>query len=152
MVFHTLPGFEFGQTHLELARTLFEHIVDNELVDDAVVALLHLACGETIGLDRAFASVDGDELGLVGLVGCSGVEIEFGGIGSVLAAEGHFLVAAAYIESVLEVELVVLAVDIDNAVATYINYTESRRSRKYSALRGSIVSSSTTLVTGTTPP
>ena len=124
---HGVPyaaGLEFGQTHLELTGTLFEHIVDNELVDDAVIALLHLASGEAVGLDRAFASVDGDELGLVGLVGCGGVEIEFGGVGSVLAAEGHFLVTAAYIESVLEVELIVLAVDIDNAVATYINYTE----------------------------
>ena len=67
-MFRDAAGLELGETHLKLAGTFFKHIVDNELIDHAVVALFHFACGEGIGFERTLAAVDGDELGFVFLV------------------------------------------------------------------------------------
>ena len=103
---HGVPyrtGHQLGQPHLELAGTFFEHVVDDKLVDDAVVAFFHLAGFEAVGLYGSFAAVDGDELGLVCLVGRSRVDVEFGGVGIVLAAECHIAFSAADVDGVLEV-------------------------------------------------
>ena len=46
---HRVPhasGLQFGEAHLQLAGAFFQHVGHDELVDDAVVAVLHLACGE----------------------------------------------------------------------------------------------------------
>ena len=51
---HSVPHaawLQFGQSHLQLAWTLFKHIRHDELIDYSVVALLHLADGKRVGLD-----------------------------------------------------------------------------------------------------
>ena len=124
---HGVPDrtrFELGQTHLELAGAFLEDIVDDQLVDDAVVAVLHLTCGEAVGLKGTLAAVDGDELGLVLLVGGCRVDVEVGGLSRILALEDDVLLATAYIEGVLEVEFIVLAVNGHDAVTSDVDNTE----------------------------
>lgn len=55
------PGLKLCQTHLQLAGTLLKHIVDDKMIDYAVVVLLHLAGGERVGFQRTFAAVDADD-------------------------------------------------------------------------------------------
>ena len=117
-------------------RDLFKHVVDDELVDDAVVALGKRSGGEAVGLDSALSSVDGDQLGLVVLVGAGGIDVELGRVPGVLAAEGHLLVALAYIKSVLEMKLIVLAVDIDDAVATNVDDSKLAAGKEILSLQG----------------
>ncbi len=124
---HSVPdtsGLELSETHLQLAWALLEDIIDNELVDHTVIALLHLSGCKTVGFDRTLASVDGNELCFLSCVSSCGVEIEFGGICSILTAECDLLVTTAYVKCILEVGFVILTVDIDDAVTTYINNTK----------------------------
>ena len=124
---HGVPhtaGLELGESHLELARTLLKHIVYYQLIDHTVVALLHLAGGKTVCLERAFASVNSYELCLVCLVGRGRIDVEFSRIGCILATESHFLISSSHVKGILKMELIILSVDIDNTVTTYIYYTK----------------------------
>ena len=112
---------QFGQTHLELAGTFLEDVVHDELVDDTVVALLQLAGSHAVCLERALASVDGNPLRLVLLVCRGGVQVELGRIGSILALEGHLLVSAAHVESLLEFQFIFLPVNRHDAVSTDVD-------------------------------
>ena len=126
---HGVPcgaGVELGQSELQLAGSFLEHIVDYELIDGAVVALLQGADGSPDGgLERAFAAVEGNPLRLVVLVGGGRVEVELGRLLGVLRAEEHLLVhvlvladvSPADVECLLRREGVLLAVDDDDAVA-----------------------------------
>ena len=87
--------FQFCQSHLQLARTFFKYVVNNQLVDNAVVAFFHLSCRERICFQRTFASVDGDQLSFVLLVSSSGVDIEFCRFAGIFALESNFLLASA---------------------------------------------------------
>ena len=80
---HGVPGstrVELSQSELQLAGSFLEHVVDDKLVDGAVVALLQRAYGSPDGsLQRALSTVEGDPLGLVVLVGGGAVEVELSG-------------------------------------------------------------------------
>ena len=124
---HGVPyrtGLKLRQAHLQLAGAFLQYVAHYQLIDDAVVALLHLAGEDAVGLQRALASVDGDELHGVFLVRVGRVDVELGRVLIVLALEHHVLVAAAHIEGVLEVELVLLAVYLHDAVAAGVDYAE----------------------------
>ena len=81
---HRVPGstgIELGQTELQLAGSLFQYVVDDELVDSAVVALLQRAYGSPDGsLQLTLASVEGHPLRLIVLMRRGRVEVELGGI------------------------------------------------------------------------
>ena len=117
---------ELCQTELQLAWALFEYVVDDELIDGAVVGLFNSSYRSPYGsLQRALAAVEGYPLGLEMLVGGSAVEVELSRILRVLAAELHRLVhvlalshvTATDIESLLGRECILLAINDDPAVA-----------------------------------
>ncbi len=126
---HGVPGstgVELGQTELQLAGAFFQHVVDNEFIDGAVVALLQRTHGAPHGsLQRTLAAVEGDPLCLVVLMGRSRVQVELGGFLCILRAEEHLLVhvlvladvAATDVEGLLGRQGILLAVDDDPAVA-----------------------------------
>ena len=72
---HGVPGstrIELGQTKLELTGAFLKNVVDDELVNGAVVALLKRAYGTPDGsLQRTLTTVEGNPLRLVVLVGRS---------------------------------------------------------------------------------
>ena len=93
---HRVPDgtrIQLGQSELQLAGTLLQHIVHDELVDSTVVGLLYSSHRSPDGsLQRAATTVEGDPLGLVVLMGGSRVQIELGWILRILRTELHFLV------------------------------------------------------------
>ena len=116
--------FQFCQSHLQLARTFFKYVVNNQLVDNAVVAFFHLSCRERICFQRTFASVDGDQLSFVLLVGSSGVDIEFCRFAGIFALESNFLLASAYIQCIFEVQRIFLAVNSYDTFAANVDNTQ----------------------------
>lgn len=75
---HCVPyasGFQFCESHLQLAGVFFKYIAYNQLIDHAVIAFFHLSGSKGIGFDRSFSSVNGDKLGFVSMVGSRGVQI-----------------------------------------------------------------------------
>ena len=126
---HGVPdgtGVELCQTELQLAGAFLEHVVDDELVDGAVVGFLDGSHGSPDGsLQRTLTAVEGNPLRLVVLVGGGRVQVELGRLLGVLRAELHLLVhvlvladvAAADVEGLLRREGILLAVDDDDAVA-----------------------------------
>ena len=93
---HGVPGstrIELCQAQLQLAGTFFQHVVDNEFINGAVVALLQRTNGSPNGsLQGTFATVEGNPLRLVVLMGSGSVQVELSGFLGILRAEEHFLV------------------------------------------------------------
>jgi hypothetical protein len=126
---HGVPGstrIQLGETKLQLTGTFLKDIVDDELIDGAVVTLLQGADRSPNGsLQRALTTVEGDPLGLIVLVGSGTVEVELGRLGSILRTEQHLLVdililgnmATTNIQCLLGREGILLTIDDNNAVA-----------------------------------
>ena len=93
---HGVPGstrVELGQTELQLAGTFLEHVVDDELIDGTVVALLERTYRTPYGsLERTLTTIEGNPLRLVVLVSRSGVQVELGRLLGILGAELDHLV------------------------------------------------------------
>ena len=98
---------EFGHTHLQLAGG--EHLVDDHLVDVALVA--HL---ERTHVSH-YSVLLGNLLAGIGGMGGGGVEVELGGVLAVLGGEHHVTVAASDIESLLEAERIGLVAHLHDA-------------------------------------
>ena len=108
MVFHTEPGSQFRESHLQLVGTAvfhsFQYIFHNQLVYDTVVAVFHFSImvGDAqcifLGVGFLKLGIGGNQLSNIGFVGRGRVDVELGGIGSVVALEGYFLISAAYVK------------------------------------------------------
>ena len=96
-------GSEFGHAHLQLASG--EHLVDNHLVDVALVAHLQTTHVSNHGVGL------GDFLAGIFLVGGAGVEVELGGFLGILRAEDDIPVATADVKGFLVVEFKHLVAD-----------------------------------------
>ena len=114
------------QTKLQLAGAFLQHVVHNELIHRAVVALFQRANGTPYGsLQRTFTSVEGNPLRLVVLVGSSAVQIELGWFLGILRTEKYLFVhvlvltdmSATDIESFLRRKCILLTVNDYHAVA-----------------------------------
>ena len=130
---------ELGQTKLELAGAFLQYVVDDELIDGAVVALLQRTDrSPDCSLQRALTTVEGDPLGLIVLVGGGRVQVELSRLRGILRAEEHLLVnilvladvATTNVQRLLGRECILLAIDDDNTVAlatvdnTYLTVVE----------------------------
>ena len=110
------------------------------------------AFAERICFQRTFASVDGDQLSFVLLVGSSGVDIEFCRFAGIFTLESNFLLASAYIQCIFEVQRIFLAVNSYDTFAANVDNTQFATFEEYLAFSGSIVSSTSSFVAGTAPP
>ena len=124
------------QTHLKLTRTFLKNVINNQLIDYAVVAFGKRAGFDLVRLDCALPAVDRDQLCLVMFVGACGIDVEFGGISGILASEGNFFVSLTDIQRILEMQFVILAVHIHYAVATGIDHTKLAAFQKILRLEG----------------
>ena len=93
---HGIPystRIELCQTKLQLAGTLLQHVVHDELIDRTVVGLFHGSHWSPYSsLQRTLTAIERDPLGLVMLVSGSGVQVELSRILRILRAKLHFLV------------------------------------------------------------
>ena len=136
---HRVPdraGLEFRKAHLQLTGTLFQHVVHDELVDDAVVGVFHPAGGEGIGLEGTFAAVYGNELGLIGFVGRGRVQVELGRIRAVFAPEDDIFVPPPYIQGFFEPQDIVLSANCYDAFPSHIDDAQFPALQEISGLQG----------------
>ena len=137
---------QLGQSHLQLTGSLFQRGVYNQLVDGTLVALSPCSQGFLLsthdgGLQRLYltvlTSVQRHPLGLVVLVGSSGVQVELGRLLGILRTEDDLLVrvdvlavlvlaqpSTTDIQRLAVSQGVLLSVYDDNTVSTRIDDTQ----------------------------
>ncbi len=108
---HTAGG-QFGHTHLQL--TSGQHLIDNHLVDIALVRHFQTSHVGHHGILLR------DLLAGILSVGCGRVEVEFGWLVRIFRAEHHVAVATADVKCLLEVELELLVAHLHGAGSTDI--------------------------------
>ena len=92
--------------------------VDNQLVDYAVVALLQATSLDVVGIFQ------GNLLGRICLMSTSAVHIELSWLSCILAAYLDVLGTTTYVESLLETECILLAVNGNSTLATDVDDTQ----------------------------
>ena len=115
---HGVPNatrLQLGDTHLQLAGTHPGYTIDNHLVDNAVVRLLHLTSLDVVGLLQSHL------LGGERSMCASRVEIELGRLCGILTGHDDILGTTAHVESLLESQRVGLSIDSHRAFATHVD-------------------------------
>ena len=118
---HRVPyrsRLQFGDTHLQLTGAHAGHPVDDDLMDDTVVALSRAPRLDVIGM------LEVDLHGRITDMGAGRVHIELGRFMRILARHRDVLDASADIERLFEAEVVALAIDGDGALTPYIDDAE----------------------------
>ena len=113
---HSVPDrtlFEVGQTHRQLAG--LEDVRMDVLVDCPLVGVLE---GAKVLVDGLIVRDESDRARLVGRT-CENVEL--GRLGLVDAPEGDLLRAHGQIEGIIVLDLIVLAVDLDDSIAADVD-------------------------------
>ena len=121
MSWHGVPYrtlLQLCNTHLQLAGTNTGYTVDNQLVDYAVVALLQATCLDVVGIFQC------NLLGRICLMSTSTVHIELSWLSCILAANLDVLGTTTYVESLLETECILLAVNGNSTLATDVDDTQ----------------------------
>lgn len=121
MSWHGVPYrtlLQLSNTHLQLAGTNTGYTVDNQLVDYAVVALLQATSLDVVGI------LQGNLLGRICLMSTSAVHIELSWLSCILAAYLDILGTTTYVESLLETECILLAVNGNSTLATDVDDTQ----------------------------
>ena len=77
-----------------------------------------------LGVGFLKLGIGGNQLSNIGLVGRSRVDVELGGIGSVVALESYFLISAAYVKGFLILHGVFLTVYSNHSVTAGIDDTQ----------------------------
>ena len=121
MSWHGVPYrtlLQLSNTHLQLAGTNTGYTVDNQLVDYAVVALLQATSLDVVGIFQGYL------LGRICLMSTSAVHIELSWLSCILAAYLDVLGITTYVESLLETECILLAVNGNSTLATDVDDTQ----------------------------
>ena len=137
---------QLGQSHLQLTGSLLQRGIHNQLVDGTLVALCQCSQGLFLSTDdgslqrlylTVLTSVQCHPLGLVVLVGSSGIQVELGRLLGILRTEDNLLVgvdilavlvlaqpSTTDIQCLAVSQGVLLSVYDDNTVATRIDDTQ----------------------------
>ena len=129
---HRVPyraRLELSDTHLQLTGAHAGDPVDDDLMDDTVVALGGAARLDVVGM------LEVDLHGRITDVSAGRIHVELSGLLRVFARHGDVLGTLADIESLLEAEVEALAVDGDGTLATDIDDAELAVVEEVTAVR-----------------
>ena len=105
-------------THLQLASTNASHTIDNQLMDNTVIALLQATSLDVVGILQSHLLV------WECLMSASTVHIELSWLSCILAAYLDVLGTTTYIESLLETKSIFLAIYGNSTLTTDVDDTQ----------------------------